>query len=113
MNDVFPEPIQNLPAADIPLRGLKAWLSQSEHHQILFMQFEEAADLPEHRHAAQMGFVLEGRIELTVAGESRTYTRGDRYYIPRGVMHSARIHAGYADITFFDEPRRYGPKPQE
>ena len=36
MRSIFPEPIQNLPRADIPLKGLKAYLSQSETHQILF-----------------------------------------------------------------------------
>ena len=43
-------------------------------------------------------------------GRTRTYGRGERYYIPGGVPHSGRIFAGYADITFFDEPRRYQAK---
>jgi len=34
MNKVFPEPIRNLPEANIPLEGLTAYLSQSEKHQI-------------------------------------------------------------------------------
>lgn len=29
MNQIFPEPIRNLPKADIPLDGLTAYLSQS------------------------------------------------------------------------------------
>ena len=41
MSEFFPEPIIQLPEAAIPLAGLKAYLSQSENHQILFMQFEE------------------------------------------------------------------------
>jgi mannose-6-phosphate isomerase-like protein (cupin superfamily) len=110
MSHVFPEPIKNLPEADIPLDGITAYLSQSETHQILFMQFEKDVDLPEHSHAAQMGIVLEGKIELVIGGEKRRFTRGDRYYIPAGVKHSGRIYAGYADVTFFNEPRRYSPK---
>jgi mannose-6-phosphate isomerase-like protein (cupin superfamily) len=110
MSDVFPEPIKNLPEADIPLDGITAYLSQSETHQILFMQFEKDVDLPEHSHAAQMGIVLEGKIELVIGGEKRCFTRGDRYYIPAGVKHSGRIYAGYADVTFFNEPHRYSPK---
>jgi mannose-6-phosphate isomerase-like protein (cupin superfamily) len=107
MSEIFPEPIRKLPVADIPLAGLKAYLSQSDKHQILFMQFEESVDLPEHSHEAQLGFVLEGKIDLIIDGEEHTFTKGDRYYIPASVRHSAKIFAGYADITFFDEPDRY------
>lgn len=39
MSEIFPEPIRNLPQADIPLSGLMAYLSQAENHQILFMEF--------------------------------------------------------------------------
>ena len=110
MNQVFPEPIRNLPKADIPLDGITAYLSQSDTHQILFMQFEEDVNLPEHSHAAQMGIVLEGKIDLVIGGEKQCFTKGDQYYIPEGVKHSAKIYAGYADVTFFNEPNRYSKK---
>lgn len=111
MNQVFPEPIQALPKADIPVQGVTAYLSQSDTHQIIFMQFEKDVEQPEHAHAAQIGIVLEGKIELTIDGVEQVYTKGDRYYIPEGVKHYSRIFAGYADITFFDEPERYSTKP--
>jgi quercetin dioxygenase-like cupin family protein len=110
MPAVFPPPITNLPEAAIPLDGVTAYLSQAASHQVIFMQFEHDVELPEHSHAAQVGFVLEGRIELTINGTRHCYTRGDRYYIPEGTAHSGRIYAGYADITFFDEPQRYAMK---
>jgi quercetin dioxygenase-like cupin family protein len=110
MTTIFPDPIAQLPEADIPLEGVTAYLSQADTHQIIFMEFEQDIDLPAHAHAAQVGFVLEGRIELTMGGARRTYTKGDRYVIPAGVPHSGKIFAGYADITFFDEPGRYRPK---
>jgi len=110
MPEIFPEPIRNLPEADIPLAGVKAYLSQAETHQIIFMEFSQDIDLPEHAHAAQIGIVLEGKIDLVIGGQPRTYTKGDRYYIPEGVKHSGKIYAGYADITFFDEPGRYRAK---
>ncbi len=110
MQPLFPPPILKLPQADIPLKGLTAYLSQSADHQILFMEFTEDVDLPEHSHAGQMGIVLEGRIDLVIAGVPHTFLKGDRYYIPEGTPHSGRIHAGYADITFFDQKDRYQPK---
>ena len=110
MTNLFPQPIRALPKADIPLDGITAYLSQSHTHQIVFMEFSSDVDLPEHSHAAQVCFVLEGRIELTINGKSNIYTKGDRYYIPENVRHSGKIHAGYADITFFNEPQRYTVK---
>ncbi len=107
---IFPEPIANLPRADIPLRGVEAFLSQGRDHQVIFMEFAKDVDLPEHSHASQWGVVLEGRIELLIGGKRLDCVKGDRYFIPAGIRHSARIHAGYADITFFDEGGRYRPK---
>lgn len=110
MSETFPKPIRDLPEADIPLEGVKAYLSQSDTHQIIFMEFEKDVDLPEHSHAAQIGIVLEGRIDLTIGGETKTYTKGDQYLIEKNVVHSGKIYAGYADITFFNEPDRYSKK---
>ncbi len=56
------------------------------------------------------GIVLEGKIELVIGGEKQCFTKGDRYYTPEGVKHSGKIYAGYADITFFNEPNRYSTK---
>ena len=110
MKQIFPEPIRKLPEADIPLPGITAYLSQSDTHQILFMQFEKDVDLPEHVHATQIGIVLEGKIELIIGGEKHCFTKGDRYYIPEDVKHSGKIYAGYADVTFFNQPDRYSRK---
>lgn len=110
MDEIFPEPIRNLPIADIPLRGIKAYLSQADNHQILFMHFSEDVDLPEHSHAAQVGIVLEGKIELIIDGRRHLYTKGDRYFIPEGIRHSGKAYSGYADITFFAEATRYAAK---
>jgi quercetin dioxygenase-like cupin family protein len=110
MAEVFPESVRNLPQADIPLPGLHAWLLQGENHQVLFMQFDEDAEIPTHTHESQWSTVLQGRIDLVAQGGARTYRQGDTYVVPRGVPHSARIHAGYADITVFDEKSRYKVK---
>ncbi len=46
MENIFPDPVKDLPAADIPLDGITAYLSQAADHQIIFMQFEKDTDLP-------------------------------------------------------------------
>ncbi len=113
MSSIFPASITSLPLADMPFKGVTAFLSQAASHQVLFMEFTADIELPEHTHAAQTGFVLEGRIDLVIDDTAHTFHKGDRYHIPAGVRHSGRISAGYADITFFDEPGRYAAKKSE
>jgi quercetin dioxygenase-like cupin family protein len=110
VSDVFPEPVTRLPHADVPLEGVTAYLSQGTGHQIVFMEFDRDVEVPTHSHGAQWGIVLEGKIDLTIGGAQQTYVKGDRYFVPAGVEHSARIHAGYADATFFADPDRYRPR---
>jgi quercetin dioxygenase-like cupin family protein len=110
MPEIFPEPIRSLPQADVPLSGLKAYLSQSDNHQILFMECYEDAEVPEHSHECHWSVVLEGKIDLIIDGVKQSYTKGEHFFIPKGAKHSAKIYAGYADITFFNEKDRYKRK---
>jgi len=108
----FPEAIKKLPEADIPLKGVNAYLAQCSESQILFMEVDEDVELPAHSHKAQWGIVLKGKIFLNINGEEKTYTQGENYYIPENTIHSGKIYAGYADITYFDEKARYNTKPE-
>ena len=99
MTEIFPEPIRNLPRVDIPFGGVKAYLSQGENHQIGFVQFSEDVEVPEHSHEAWWNVVLAGKIDLTIDGITRTYSKGDSVFIPKGVKHSAKIYAGYAELS--------------
>ncbi len=110
MQSIFPNPILNLPEADIPLKGIHAYLSQGTDHQIIFMEFSENVEVPLHSHESQWGMVVEGKIDLDIGGIKHTFSKGDHYFIPKGVEHSAKIYAGYADITFFNQKDRYKTK---
>ena len=110
MQTIFPDPVAKLPEAEIPLNGVKAFISQSETHQIVFMEFNDGTDVPEHSHASQWEIVLEGVAEVVIDGKRRLYGKGDRFFIEKDVKHSAKIHAGYASIAFFDQKDRYGQK---
>jgi quercetin dioxygenase-like cupin family protein len=109
-DDFFPEIVTDLPQADVPLSGVRAYLFQGEDKQLVFMEFAEEVDVPEHSHAAQWGAVLKGRIELTVGGETNTYRPGDTYSIPADVPHRARIAAGSCLEDMFDQVDRYNAK---
>lgn len=110
MASIFPGPILNFPEADIPLEGVRGYLSQGSDHQIIFMEFSQEVELPRHAHESQYGIVLEGKIDLVIDNVKHTFTKGDRYFIPAGVMHSGKIYAGYADMTFFNQKDRYKTK---
>jgi quercetin dioxygenase-like cupin family protein len=110
MSRVFPEPIKKLPEADLPIDGVRGYLSQSENHQIVFVEFEEDIDFPEHSHDTQWEIVLEGEAEVSIDGIKRLYKKGDRFYIPKGVKHSAKVYSGYSAIMFFNQKDRYKQK---
>jgi quercetin dioxygenase-like cupin family protein len=110
MNETFPEIISQLPTAEIPIPGVKSFVAETANQQFIFMSFDEDVEVPEHAHSAQWGVVLDGEIELTIDPVKRVFKKGDSYFIPKGVMHSARIKRGYKDLTLFDERGRYKVK---
>ena len=73
------------------------------------MSFAQDVEVPEHAHEAQWGVVFDGQIELTIGGEPRVLKKGDTYFIPKDVPHSAKIKKGYKDLTLFDQKDRYRP----
>ena len=107
---MFPDIITNLPQADIPIEHLKSFLFQGNNQQILFMEFDSDTEVAEHSHEAQWGVVIDGEIELCINKKEHLFRKGDTYYIPKDVVHSAKIKKGYKDITLFDQKNRYKTK---
>jgi quercetin dioxygenase-like cupin family protein len=105
--DFFPEIITNLPRADVPGERVRAYLLQGERKQVVFVAFDDDDDAPEESHAAQWVVVLDGEVELTMAGEKAVYRRGDTYFVPAGAPHAARVKAGSRLLDIFDEADRY------
>jgi quercetin dioxygenase-like cupin family protein len=107
----YPEVITRLPEADITFEGIRARILQSEKHQLVFFEMETSARVPEHCHDYdQWGFMLQGKMELTVNGEKRIVKKGDEYVIPAQAKHSARFLAKSRVIDFFSEKDRYKTK---
>ena len=105
----LPDMITRLPEADLPFPSTKVKTSvlQSGHGQLVFFQIFQDIEIPPHSHKGQWGIVLEGELEMTVGGVTRKYRPGDTYYVPEGVVHSAKVPAGCKAIDFFEEPDRY------
>ena len=105
----LPDIISRLPEAELPFASteVKTSVLQSPHGQLVFFQVFEDMEVPPHSHKAQWGTVLEGEVELTIGGETRTYGPGDSYFIAAGVVHSAKAPAGSKVIDFFEEADHY------
>lgn len=110
VNIFYSEMLKKLPEADIPFKGLKGWISQGFDHQIVFFDIEPVGRVSEHSHCAQWGIVIEGEMELSIEGITRTYKTGDSYYIPDQVMHSAVFNCRTKAMDFFTDRDRYKTK---
>lgn len=106
----FAEFIRTLPMVDSPLASLRGWMLQTDQALAMFYEIPDGVELPEHAHGAQWGVVLEGAIDFTIDGDTRTYRRGDTYYVPDGIAHSAVIHPGFLGIDVFADANRYAAR---
>jgi quercetin dioxygenase-like cupin family protein len=110
MHEFYPEEITRLPEADIPFEGVRGWLSQSADHQIVFFEIEAIGEVAEHKHGAQWGTVFEGEMELSIGGVRKIYRKGDSYFIPSGVLHSAMFREKTYLMDYFADSNRYMAK---
>jgi quercetin dioxygenase-like cupin family protein len=72
-----------------------------------WVRIDPGAGVPTHAHPhEQIGLVLEGTIEMTIAGETRTLAPGHAYTIPGHLPHSAVAGPdGCLVLDIFSPPR--------
>ena len=107
MNSIFPDMIKSLPKADVDINGASIYIFQSTDYQLVFMEFENDVILPDHEHGDQWEHGVSGKVDLTMHGITKIYSRGDSFFVPNGCVHSGRIYAGYASIALFNQKNRY------
>ncbi len=103
----YPDIIHSLPEIDLPLADVSGYLLQGENNQLVFFDFKEETLIPEHSHGAQWGIVVDGSIEMTIGEETKTYRKGDSYFIPSKTPHSGIAKKGFKAIDFFEDKGRY------
>ena len=107
----YPDVITRLPEAELQVEGAKAWILQAEASQLVFFQFPPGKCLPSHSHAYdQWGLVIDGEMELTVAGKPRIFEKGDEYLVPAGSVHYAKFLRPTRVMDYFLEKSRYSLK---
>ncbi len=106
----YPEMVRNLPEVAVPIAGVRGWLLEGSGKQVVFFDIDPSAKVPPHAHCAQWGVMLEGEMSLTIGDTTHRIRKGDWYYIPEYVTHSAVFHSRVSVIDIFDAPDRYRPK---
>ncbi|NNG46108.1 MAG: cupin domain-containing protein [Deltaproteobacteria bacterium] len=96
---------------DIPPRelapGVIAKIASGEKVMLSLVALAPNAVVPEHAHPhEQMGMMVTGTLELTVAGETRTLSGNAIFLVPGGVSHKAVAGPqGAMTLEAFSPPR--------
>jgi len=98
INDIQPKK----PADGVEMRAI-----HGERMTLAFFKIAQGSGIPEHAHPhEQIGTVLKGKLELTIAGEKRIVAPGGAYHIPSNVTHSGLCVEGPADVLEMFAPVR-------
>ncbi len=106
----IPDFIKQCPQIDLPFPGAVGWMISGDKQQVVFIEFDETIEVPEHTHDEQWEFSLAGKVELRRDGRTEVYHAGGNFYIPAGTPHAATVHAGYKALIVFNAPDRYQAK---
>jgi len=90
-----------------PAAGIEMRVLHGERMSFAYFTFTAGTPLPAHSHPhEQIGTVVKGEMELTIAGETRVVPPGGAYHIPAHTVHSARCIKGPADVIEVFSPVR-------
>jgi len=95
------EQIQMLPGV------LRRTLGHGKEMLLAEFTLHAGAEVPTHTHPnAQVGYVVRGRMELSIADETRVVEAGDSYYIPKDEPHGAVTLEDSLVVDIFCPPRQ-------
>ena len=87
--------------------GARARTPYGKHLMLSYLEMDQDSVIPTHSHPhEQAGMMIEGRLELTIADESRICEPGDMFIIPPGTPHSARAAGSKAVVLDVFSPVR-------
>ena len=108
--EAIPDFVKSLPEIEIPFAGARGWLLAGPTQQVVFLEFTETVEVPEHSHAEQWEIVVAGTVALRIDGQTIHHSVGDSFFIPANTPHSATVQAGYKALLVFNAPDRYRAK---
>jgi quercetin dioxygenase-like cupin family protein len=98
----------NVPFVDLanletkePAQGYKAVFVHTDNMTVAYWDVEKGAEMPEHSHPhEQVASVIDGKFELSLAGEKRIMDKGSAATIPPNTPHSGKAitHCRLIDV---------------
>ncbi|HEX9205774.1 MAG TPA: cupin domain-containing protein [Candidatus Deferrimicrobiaceae bacterium] len=87
--------------------GVTARIVSGEKLMFSLVTLEPGAVVPTHSHPhEQVGMMVSGTMEFTIAGETRTLSGNEMYVVPGGVPHAAKAGPrGAVALDAFSPPR--------
>ena len=87
--------------------GVTAKIASGERMMLSLVTFAPDAVVPTHSHPhEQMGMIVSGTLEFTIAGETRVLAGSGMVFVPGGVPHAAKAGPGGAlALEVFSPPR--------
>jgi quercetin dioxygenase-like cupin family protein len=90
--------------------GTEIRVAYGDKIMLSFVELKPGGAVPMHSHPHEQGGIcLEGAMEFTIGGETRTVRKGEGWMIPGGVLHSVRaLETGaYALDVFYPHREEY------
>jgi len=87
--------------------GVTAKIASGEKMMLSLVTLAPDAVVPTHSHPhEQMGMMVSGTMELTIAGETRVFSGNELFLVPGGIPHAAKGGPGGAvALEAFSPPR--------
>jgi quercetin dioxygenase-like cupin family protein len=81
-------------------------LASGQSMMICEFTFEANVEIPIHTHPhEQVGYIISGRVRMTIDGKSSELLPGDSYYAPSNVPHGAFTLEPTVIVDTFNPPR--------
>ena len=85
---------------------IRRTLVREDKLMICRFDLDRGVEIPSHAHSHdQAGYVVSGKIRITVDGKSCDLGAGDSYSAPSGVLHSALALQASVVVDTFSPPR--------
>ena len=99
------------PKALVP--GIAGYYAHGELHTFGYVEIKKGSIVPEHRHEhEQITFILEGQLDMVIAGDPYSLTAGSYYIIHANVPHSAVAATDCVVIDTFSPVREDYKNPE-
>jgi quercetin dioxygenase-like cupin family protein len=90
---LFIENVENVEPISMCKGITRRTLSTGHTLMLCLFEWETGAILPEHSHPhEQAGYVISGKVEFTIGGQTILFGPGESYVIPSNVVHSGKSY---------------------